>query len=90
MIMRISAMVSGKSRRTSSAVAIVGKAKPASETKNTAFCTAPAGIELKPRELFALCLIENDRRMSGYDLRLLRPVTVPALIRFALRWMKQK
>jgi len=48
------------------------------------------GIELKPRELFALCLTENDRRMSGYDLRLLRPSTVPALIRFALRWMKQK
>ena len=44
--------------------------------------------DIKPRDLFALCLAENDRRMAGYDPRLLRPATVPALIRFALRWMK--
>ncbi len=47
------------------------------------------GIELNPRDLFALCLAENDRRMAGYDERLLRPSTVPALIRFALRWMRK-
>src|SRR5262249_46518926 len=45
------------------------------------------GVELKPLELFALCLEENDRRMAGYDQRLLRPTTVPALVRFALRLM---
>lgn len=49
--------------------------------------TGAVGIELKPQELFALCLTENDRRMAGYDPRLLRPATVPALVRFALRFI---
>ena len=31
-----------------------------------------------------ICLAENDRRLSGYDRRLLRPMTVPRLTRFAL------
>ncbi len=41
------------------------------------------GIELKPRELIELCLAENDRRMAGYDQRLLRPLAVPRLARLA-------
>ncbi|MDB5977434.1 MAG: hypothetical protein JWR07_4194 [Nevskia sp.] len=41
------------------------------------------GIELKPRELMELCLAENDRRMAGYDSRLLRPMAVPRLARLA-------
>ncbi|MBW8837040.1 MAG: ferritin-like domain-containing protein, partial [Burkholderia sp.] len=45
------------------------------------------GIDLKPRELIDLCLAENDRRMAGYDRRLLRPDTVPALARFARRFV---
>jgi hypothetical protein len=36
-------------------------------------------------ELLALCLAENERRFSGYDERLLRPTTVPHLVRIALR-----
>jgi hypothetical protein len=43
------------------------------------------GIDLKPRELIDLCLSENDRRMAGYDQRLLRPMTVPRLARLARR-----
>jgi hypothetical protein len=43
------------------------------------------GIEL-PR-LMALCLQENERRFAGYDERLLRPATVPRLVRAALRLM---
>jgi hypothetical protein len=43
------------------------------------------GIELKPRELIDLCLAENDRRMAGYDQRLLRPLTVPRLAKLARR-----
>ena len=41
------------------------------------------GIELKPRELMELCLAENDRRMAGYDPRLLRPMAVPRMARLA-------
>jgi hypothetical protein len=42
------------------------------------------------RELMLLCLKENDRRFSGYDERLLRPRTMPALTRFALRFMRKR
>ena len=41
------------------------------------------GIDLKPRELIELCLAENERRMAGYDQRLLRPLAVPRLARMA-------
>jgi hypothetical protein len=39
------------------------------------------GVALTPRELIDLCLSENERRMAGYDGRLLRPMTVPRLAR---------
>jgi hypothetical protein len=39
------------------------------------------GIDLSPVEFFDLCLIENDRRMAAYDVRLLRPKLVPAIVR---------
>jgi hypothetical protein len=32
--------------------------------------------------LIGVCLAENDRRLSGYDPRLLRPAVVPRLLRF--------
>ncbi|WOD15413.1 ferritin-like domain-containing protein [Paraburkholderia kirstenboschensis] len=47
------------------------------------------GKGLETPELIELCLAENDRRMSGYDVRLLRPRLVPALARFALRFIKR-
>ena len=50
--------------------------------------TGAVGIELSPAELIDLCLAENDRRMAGYDQRLLRPRPVPGLARFARRFMK--
>ena len=45
---------------------------------------AVADVELSVPELMALCLSENDRRFSGYDRRLLRPTTMPSLVRFGL------
>jgi hypothetical protein len=38
--------------------------------------------------LIEICLAENDRRLSGYDPRLLRPNAVPRLMRFAHRLMR--
>jgi hypothetical protein len=43
--------------------------------------------DLKPRDLFELCLAENDRRMARYDRRLIRPRLVPALVKIALKFM---
>ena len=45
------------------------------------------GVEVTPAELFDICLAENDRRLAGYDRRLLRPRLVPALVRLARRFM---
>ena len=47
--------------------------------------TGSIGVKLKPRELIDLCLAENERRMAGYDPRLLRPTTVPRLARLVRR-----
>jgi hypothetical protein len=51
-------------------------------------------VEIDVRDLMALCLKENDRRFAGYDSRLLRPTTVPRLVRFALLvtkpWTRKK
>ncbi|OYW08060.1 MAG: hypothetical protein B7Z59_10685, partial [Acidiphilium sp. 37-67-22] len=43
--------------------------------------------EISVPELMRICLEENDRRFSGYDQRLLRPTTMPMLVRFALKFM---
>lgn len=43
---------------------------------------------IEPRTLIEICLLENDRRMAGYDARLLRPTLVPTLARLALRFMR--
>jgi hypothetical protein len=45
---------------------------------------AVSGTDIRLRELMALCLEENQRRFAGYDPRLLRPTTVPRLVRIAL------
>lgn len=63
-----------------------GVARDANFPANTA---ATVGDALDPRDLIELCLSENDRRMAGYDKRLLRPTIVPRLARFALRFIKK-
>ncbi len=51
-------------------------------------------IEIDVGDLMTLCLKENDRRFAGYDARLLRPTTVPRLVRLALLvtkpWTRKK
>jgi hypothetical protein len=49
---------------------------------------AIADVDLPIASLIDICLAENDRRMAGYDSRLLRPMTVPRLVRFARRFMR--
>jgi hypothetical protein len=48
---------------------------------------ATVGVKLEPAQMIDLCLAENERRMSGYDNRLLRPNTVPFLARLARRFL---
>ncbi len=47
-----------------------------------------AAIDISPRLLIEICLAENERRLSGYDPRLLRPNVVPRLMRAAHRLMQ--
>jgi hypothetical protein len=49
---------------------------------------AVADVDLPLPMLIDICLSENDRRMAGYDARLLRPMAVPRLMRFARRFMR--
>jgi hypothetical protein len=46
------------------------------------------GADIEVADLIDICLSENARRMAPYDSRLLRPSTVPALVRFARRFMR--
>jgi len=49
---------------------------------------AVSEIDMPLGALLDLCLVENERRMAGYDRRLLRPRTVPRLVRFARRFLR--
>jgi hypothetical protein len=53
----------------------------------TARGTGSVGVQLEPDEMIDLCLEENERRMAGYDSRLLRPNTVPFLAKLARRFV---
>jgi len=46
------------------------------------------GDDINVATLIDICLAENDRRMSAYAKRLLRPAVVPALARLARRFMR--
>jgi hypothetical protein len=48
------------------------------------------GVDVSFRQLAEICLKENDRRLAPYDPRLIRPAFVPAAVRFALRFMRDK
>jgi hypothetical protein len=46
--------------------------------------------EMDPATLIDICLEEDQKRMSGYDSRLLRPTTMPKLARLARRFIRPK
>ena len=61
--------------------------KPAKTQDNNFTVTGSksvSDVDLSVPELMGLCLEQNDLRFSGYDRRLLRPTTMPALTRTAL------
>jgi hypothetical protein len=47
------------------------------------------GVDISIAELLDICLAENDRRLSIYDSRLLRPRLVPTLVRFARQFLRK-
>ena len=50
---------------------------------------AVGAADLSIRGLIEVCLAENDRRLAGYDPRLLRPTVVPSLARFVRRFLRR-
>jgi hypothetical protein len=50
---------------------------------------AVGAADLSAAALIDICLSENDRRLAGYDARLLRPAVMPGLARFARRFMRR-
>jgi len=50
---------------------------------------AVGAVDLSVRDLIDVCLEENERRLSGYDPRLLRPNVVPRLMRLSRRFMQR-
>jgi hypothetical protein len=46
-------------------------------------------VDLSAAELIDVCLAENDRRLAGYDPRLLRPLFVPRLMRLVRRFLRR-
>lgn len=50
---------------------------------------AVGAVDLSAAALIDVCLAENERRLAGYDARLLRPNFVPSLMRFAGRFMRR-
>ena len=66
-----------------------GKGKPQDNNFTVTGSKAVTDTDVSIGELMRLCLAENDRRFAGYDPRLLRPTTMPALTQLALRLMRR-
>jgi hypothetical protein len=50
---------------------------------------AVSAVDMSVGALIDVCLEENERRLSGYDHRLLRPDAVPRLMRFARLFLRR-
>jgi len=60
----------------------------AADTNFTVSGSRELGLDINFKQLAAICLQENARRLAPYDARLRRPRFVPAAIRLAIRFMK--
>jgi len=61
--------------------------EPAADANFTVTGAKSVGMDIGVAQLMDICLAENDRRLAGYDRRLLRPRFVPAMVRLARRFM---
>ncbi len=64
----------------------LGKSPKARDNNFTLSGSKELGVEISFPDLARLCLAENDRRLSAYDSRLVRPRFVPGLMRTILRF----
>ena len=65
----------------------IGAAREVDDKNFTRIGGETIGLELKPRDFLALCVAENERRLSRYDRRLLRPRLMPGLARLISRFL---
>jgi hypothetical protein len=63
---------------------------PDADNNFTVTGSKQVGVDIDTAELMDICLTENDRRLDGYDTRLLRPNFVPRMVRLARRFMGKK
>jgi hypothetical protein len=61
---------------------------PAADNNFTVTGAKSVGMDIGVAELMDICLAENHRRLALYDKRLLRPLTVPFMVRLARRFMR--
>jgi len=67
-----------------------GSERPAQDNNFTLTGGKAVGaVDMSVATLIDVCLEENERRLSGYDPRLLRPNFVPRLMRFVRRFMRR-
>ena len=60
---------------------------PPQDNNFTVTGSKSVGVDITPAALLDICLAENERRLGGYDPRLLRPALVPGVVRFARRFI---
>ncbi len=61
-----------------------GNSQPVDNNFTVTGAKSVSSSQVGIRDLLRLCLAENERRFAGYDSRLLRPDTVPRLVKIAL------
>jgi hypothetical protein len=61
---------------------------PAPDSNFTVTGAKAVGVDVGAAQLLDICLAENDRRLSAYDARLVRPRFVPAIVRLTRRLMR--
>jgi hypothetical protein len=72
----------------------IGGAEPEATPQDNNFTVtgskAVGAVDLSAGALIDICLEENERRLAGYDARLLRPNFVPRLMRLARRFLRHR